>query len=153
MEELPPKQDDKFITWQFSWKRIGKIVAWVAGIGIIVGGAYFFVTSRPVKIFWADRTRDRRENFLDCSDLPFFQQAKDAFSKNSDVVAKVKAVTGVVDFYPETIRCDSSLGNYYFIKGQAVLVYKDRAAREAAEKNIRKRFFWHPVPWFSAVVY
>lgn len=140
---------NKFIAWQFSWKRIWKIVAWVAGIGIIIGGAYFFITSRPAKILWADWFHDRRENFLDCVDLPFYQQALDAFSKNSDVVTKVKSTSGIINFYPEKIRCDSSLGNYYFNKGQAVLVYKDRTAREAAQKILGKDFFGIPYRGFA----
>ena len=101
-------------------------------------------TSRPAKIAWASLIHNRRENYIDCQHLPFFPQVQKAFAKNSDVVNKVKAVPGIVDFKPELDKCYIYTGGIQFLKGQAVLEYNNRAARSNAESIIGKDFFGMP---------
>lgn len=129
---------------KFSWKRVGKIVLVVILLILVATGVYFFVTWRPVKIVWASLIFDRRENYLQCHDLPFFQQAQKTFYQHSDFVAKVKNVPGVKDFFIEKIVCPAYESQMTFIKGQGELVYQNRHARTQAEKILGNTFFGVP---------
>ena len=128
----------------FSWIRIAKIVGIIVLAGGIVAGIYLAVTSRPVKIIWASAVYNRRENFLACENLSFYPQVQQTFILHAAVAAKVKAVAGVADFYPELNKCKIVDGGTEFFKGQAVLVYRNRTARKQAEQIIGKDFFGIP---------
>ena len=129
---------------QFSWKRIFKIVGTVVLACGIIAGIYFFVTSGSVRIAWVSLVYDRRENFLNCEDFPFYPQVQKVFAQHPDAVNKIKAVPGVAGFFPEENRCRIYEGGMQFIKGQAVLEYQNRSARAQAEKIIGKDFFGIP---------
>jgi len=128
----------------FSWKRIFKVVGTTVLAGAIIAGVYFFVTRRPVKIAWANLIYDRREIFLDCQQLPFYPQVEKAFLAHQDIVQKVKQAPGVENFYAEKNECKNFDGGITFIKGQAELEYKNRSARDSAEKIIGTTFFGIP---------
>ena len=138
------QEPDKIYKTKFSWLRIGKIVLIVVIAAAVVGGIWLLVTSRPVKIAWASLINNRRENYLACEQLPFFPQVQKAFDQHQDVVNKVKAVPGIVDFKPELLKCVIFTGGTQFLKGDGVLEYKNRSARSAAEKIIGKDFYSMP---------
>ncbi len=125
----------------FSWLRIGKIISVILIIAAIVAGIYFFANWRPVKIAWADLIHNRRETFLDCEELPFYPQVDKAFSQHQGIVNKVKAVSGVMGFAPEELKCKIFDGGTEFIKGDVVLTYNSRAAKTETEKILGKDFF------------
>lgn len=131
-------------TTKFSWLRIGKIILIIILAAVFAGGIWFAVISRPVKAAWASLVHNRRENYLTCEQLPFFPQVDKAFNEHRDIVNKVKAVPGVLDFKPELDSCYIFSGGTEFLKGQAALEYNSRAARTQAEKIIGKDFFGIP---------
>ena len=126
---------------KFSWTRVFKIVGAIVVIGGVVGAVYALAQTRSVKIAWASLVLDRREHFLDCEQLPFNVQVEKAFNQHPGAVDQVKAINGVVDFRPEAIPCKNYEGGLEFIKGDALLIYKNRAARSAAEKVLGNNFF------------
>src|ERR1700690_3475844 len=125
----------------FSWKRIFKVVGVVVLAGIIVTGIYLTANLRPVKIAWASMVHNRIEHELSCYDLTFYPHVQKVFADHADIAAKVKNLPGVTDFAPENIHCENYEGNGYFVKGDLVLTYQNRAARQAAEKILGKNFF------------
>ena len=129
---------------EFSWKRIFKIVGSIVLAGIIIAGIYLVANLRAVKIAWASVIHNRIEHELTCYDLPFYPHLQKVVTDHADVVAKVKGIPGVADFFPENIHCMSYEGNEYFIKGDLALTYSNRTARQAAEKIIGKDFFGIP---------
>jgi hypothetical protein len=105
----------------------------------------FLLNQNPdVKKTWASIIFDKREHYTDCEHLPFKVSVQKAFDRHQDMVNKVKAVPGVVDFFSEENRCKIFEQGTQFIKGQAVLVYKSRSARKQAENLIGKDFFGIP---------
>jgi hypothetical protein len=105
---------------------------------------YFFVVWTPVKSLWASWAHDRRETYVDCEHLPFYGQVLKSASQHGDVIAKVKGISGVSDFVSENLSCKIYDGGSEFVKGDFLLTYKTRAARQAAEKIIGPDFFGIP---------
>jgi hypothetical protein len=138
------QEPNKIYRSRFSWLRIGKVVLVVVLVAAAAAGVWLLVISRPVKIAWASVIHNRRENYLTCQEFPFFPQVQKAFAKHDDVVTKIKAIPGVMDFKPELDKCYNFTGGMEFYKGQAVLEYNSRAARDSAEKLIGKDFFSIP---------
>ncbi len=136
--ELPKEQNS------FSWKRTGKTIFAILLLAVVATGVYFFVTYNPVKIAWASIAHNRREHFTDCEHLPFYGQVEKAFIQHKDIVDKVKAVPGVVDFKPEEHWCKIFEQGTQFVKGNGLLIYSSKAARTEAEKIIGKDFFGFP---------
>jgi hypothetical protein len=129
---------------EFSWKRIFKIVGIIVLFGAVIGGVYFVMNLRQVKVAAADVLHDSRENYLDCEHMTFYMAVQKAFSKHPDTVNAVRAIPGVINFRPEEIKCKLYDQGMLFVKGQAVLEYKDRAARTKAESLLGKDFFGVP---------
>lgn len=112
---------------------------------LILAEAVFLLSqSLAVKKAWASIIFDKREHYTDCEHLPFYVSVQKAFSQHPEIVNKVRAIPGVMDFFPEENRCKIFEQGTQFIKGQAVLVYKSRSARKQAETLIGKDFFGIP---------
>jgi hypothetical protein len=112
---------------------------------LILAEAFFLLSQNvAVKKAWASIVFDKREHYIDCEHLPFYELAQKAFGQHQDIVNKVKAIPGVVDFFPEENRCKIYEQGTQFVKGQAVLIYKNRPARKQAENIIGKDFFGIP---------
>lgn len=124
--------------------RSRKFMGIILMLLVLAEAVFLLGQNLKAKIAWASIVFDKREHYIDCEHLPFYVQAQKAFLEHSDVVAKVKAVSGVTDFRPQENKCKIFEGGIQFIKGQAVLEYKNRAARAKAEKIIGQDFFGIP---------
>jgi hypothetical protein len=148
MDEQQVEQP-KVVKRKFSWFRISKIILTILIASTVVLGVWLFVSSNSVKAAWASLIHNKRENYVSCEKLPFYPQVDKAFSDHEDIVNKVKAIPGITEFSPEHDTCYIFTGGTQFLKGQAVLEYTSRAARDEAEKIIGKDFFgmpYHGVP-------
>ena len=129
---------------KFSWKRIFKVLGIIIVPLAVILGIYFVVISRPAKILYASLFKNNREIFMDCQDLPFFQQVQKEMGLHSDVVEKIKNA-GASKVEAIKINCLSSDKKYSFIKGNLLIVYHSRCQRSSIEKLIGDNFFG--IPW------
>ena len=128
----------------FSWKRVGKVVGVIVFIGVIVGGGYLAAISRKGQILIADWTKNNRENFLACEDLPFYAQVQKALTQHQDVVIKIEQIKGSKVIARE-IKCKIIEGGNEFVKGDIEISYNSRAERRQIEELIGNNFFG--IPW------
>jgi hypothetical protein len=70
---------------KFSWKRILKTVGIIVLIFSLLASVYFVLNLRPVKIWLVSGFLNESENFLPCSELPFYVQAERTYAAHLDV--------------------------------------------------------------------
>lgn len=121
-----------------------KIIGTVLALLILGEGIFLLSNVVAVKIWFNRVAYNRIENYIDCEKLPFFPNVEKQFKNHKDVVASVKNIPGVADFYPEKIECKLYDQGLTFIKGDAVLTYKSRSARASAQQVLGKDFFSIP---------
>ena len=134
----PPAQHNKLN------KTLRKILGALLLLIILAEAVFLLSQNLGVRIAWASIVYDRREHYLDCEHLPFYGQVQKAAAMHQDVISSVKGISGVSGFQAESISCKIYDGGTEFIKGDFVLTYKTRAARQQAEKLIGPNFFSMP---------
>ena len=129
---------------KFSWLRIGKVIGVIVIIAAVFGAGWAAVTSRKGKIVWASWSRNAREHFLPCEDLPFYPQVQKTLAEHKDAVEKIRELGGN-NVRAEELRCKIWEGGYGYIKGDIAIDYQTRSQRKAIEKLLGDKFFG--IPW------
>lgn len=128
---------------KFSWIRTLNVIfaiILIAGIGF---GGYYFVTSKPVKSFWADWVLNKHEHYLDCYDLPFNVEVEKAVAKHQKEIKEIVDL-GAVNVKPISIKCKVWEQGIEFVKGDLLINFHTRSQKNAIEKYLGKTFFGVP---------
>jgi hypothetical protein len=109
-----------------------------------LGALVFIKNPRPYKIAWASIVLNNKEHFMLCDNLPFYPQVETSLVLHRDVVDKLKKIEGVVDVKPVLNKCYTVDGKGYYNKGDILIDYKSRQARQDVAKLIGDNFFGIP---------
>jgi len=136
--ELKPAENKP----KFSWKRVGKVIVGILLLLAVILGLWVLVTAAPVKAEWDSVVLDERNQYMPCEQLPFYRQGMTAISNHQDMLDKVRAA-GASSVTLVEVKCMTD-SNFFFIKGDLIIDYKNRQARSAIEKLLGNDFFGIP---------